>query len=91
MARALVVLAGPGWRCSGDELLWFAQRFRDNLKRCSCSGCGNPRRHYGQARVRRGMGFRDEVLTPQERRADLDWDQVDEFFAGRVDSGDDLD
>jgi hypothetical protein len=37
------------------------------------------------------MGFRDEVLTPQERRADLDWDQVDEFFAGRVDSGDDLD
>jgi len=85
MVRALAVMSGRGWLC-GDYALWYAQRFCDNMKRCSCPGCGNPRRHFGQPRVKRGMGFRSDTLTTQERRAAFDWDQVAEFFAGEVDS-----
>lgn len=50
-----------------------AVKFADNMAACSCPGCGNPRRHHGQPRVRPGMGFRNESLTMQERRSVLDW------------------
>lgn len=55
-------------------------KFADNLAACSCAGCGNPRRHHGHPRVRRGMGFRNEALTIQERKSALDYlDYLDEI------------
>lgn len=39
-----------------------ARKRRDHNTRCSCPGCGTPRRHFGNSL---------QVLTFQERRANL--------------------
>jgi len=43
-----------------DEIvIWSVRRRVNNLSSCSCPGCGNARRHFGEK-------------TLQERRAELD-------------------
>ena len=90
MVRAVHVLSGPGWWVGDDELWVFASRFRDNMKRCSCPGCGNPRRHAGIPKVTQWGG--KAVLTLGERRAVADTrDQVEEFLTEGLDLGEDND
>ena len=44
-----------------DWWLWNQRKRRDTTKLCSCTGCGNPRRHFGERTVqerRHGYGTR---------------------------------
>lgn len=51
----------------------WARQFRDNMKTCSCAGCGNPRRGIYNGRLER--------LTMQEIRAEDSYnDQIKELL-----------
>lgn len=65
------VLHQETWDDVFQERDRFARRNHDNLKRCSCHMCGNPRRRFG------GGGY--SILTIQEIRAlDFAKDQLDD-------------
>ena len=36
------------WGEYDDWIEWLAPRFADNMAKCSCESCGNPRRHFNQ-------------------------------------------
>lgn len=57
---------------SNKELHEIARIFRDNMQRCSCSGCGNPRRSkwYGKERV----------TMPERKAHDSYVDQLQEYY-----------
>ena len=44
------------WMRDEAQAMEFARKNADHLQKCSCAGCGNPRRHFG-------------IRTVQERRA----------------------
>jgi hypothetical protein len=52
----------------------IGKKWRDNMKRCSCFMCGNPRRHFGPPRVsdrRKALAARYERRTAEEQYIDL--------------------
>ena len=58
---------------SDKELHEIARIFRDNMQRCSCSGCGNPRRGIYNGRLER--------LTMQEIRSEDSFhDQLQDYL-----------
>lgn len=61
--KAEKVVRGRGWNMEEKDTRRCAARLKDNLKGCSCSLCGNPRRYEKGDKGRK---------TLQERKAELD-------------------
>jgi hypothetical protein len=39
------------WAKDKDWVNWSARRWADNLAKCSCESCGNPRRHFNEVTI----------------------------------------
>ena len=73
--RALRVVRSWGWDSTPEEEERRARHMRDDMAKCSCSMCGNPRRNEWSPKDR---------ITLQERRALLDdpWDEAQGYLEG---------
>ena len=59
------------WYSSPEHIQQFYSRTRDNFTNCSCSMCGNPRRH----------NLTNSTLTMQELKAKTSYeDQLADYF-----------
>ena len=52
----------------------IARRWRDNMCRCSCSGCGNPRNHDWYPR-------RERLTMPERKAEDSYLNQLEELIS----------
>lgn len=75
--RAVEMVKGWYWppeAPSRQELFETARRYRDHMKVCSCSSCGNPRNNVWSHR-------REKMTMPERKAEDSYLDQLEEVYA----------